>query len=100
MLLLRSDSLTLELATYFIHFAMTFPSDKLKLIQELEKSEDWGLILEIQNLIDSRSEKADFWDELDDEVKSRVEEALEDIKTGKTIPSEVQKSKHQKWLKK
>lgn len=77
---------------------MSLYAEKVKLTQMILNIESKPLIEKIKNLI--KTEEADLWDELHDDVKAEVELAIKELDHGGGIPNEQVMIKHEKWLKK
>jgi hypothetical protein len=77
---------------------MSLYAEKVKLTQMILNIESKGLIEKIKKLI--KTEQADLWDELHDEVKAEVELAVKELDNGGGIPNEQVMKRHEKWLKK
>lgn len=77
---------------------MTLYSEKVKLSQLILTIESKHLIEKIKNLI--KNEDVDFWDELNDNVKSEVEQSLMELDGDGGTPHNKVMEKHAKWLKK
>ncbi|MEQ8525185.1 hypothetical protein [Gracilimonas sp.] len=67
---------------------------KLEIINFVSKTNDSGLINAIHDFLQDFSEGGDFWDELSDKEKIRIEEGLEDIREGRVTPHEEVKDKY------
>lgn len=77
---------------------MSLHAEKLKLTQLILNIESKSLIEKIKNLI--KSESADLWDELHDDVKADVQWAIKELESGEGVSNDVVMKKHEKWLKK
>lgn len=77
---------------------MSLYAEKVKLTQMILNIESKHLIEKIKNLI--KTEEADLWDELHDDIKEEVELAIKELDNGGGIPNEQVMKKHNKWLKK
>jgi len=77
---------------------MSLYAEKVKLSQMILNIESKHLIKKIKNLI--KTEDADLWDELNDDVKADIELALKELDNGGGIPSDQAMKKYVKWLKK
>ncbi|MCC6182379.1 MAG: hypothetical protein IT237_11160 [Bacteroidia bacterium] len=77
---------------------MSLYAEKVKLTQMILNIESKRLIEKIKNLI--KTEQADLWDELHDDVKAEVELAVKELDNGGGIPNEQVMKKYEKWLKK
>jgi len=60
---------------------------KLNLAEKIIKTEKTSLLLEINSLLQNESND-DWWDNLPPEIQSSIEEGLNDVKEGNTIPHE------------
>lgn len=72
---------------------MNLQSEKLSLIQQLIQVDDESLLLAIRNMLEFGLKrqgvaKSDFWDELNEEQKAKVEESIRQLETGQGIPHE------------
>ena len=71
---------------------MDIQAEKLKLIEWLSTLTDPSLIEQLKLLKDNFSGKTDWWEALSEDVKKSIDEGLNDIEAGSTIPhSEVMK---------
>ncbi|MDI1354010.1 MAG: hypothetical protein PSX36_03780 [bacterium] len=77
---------------------MSLYAEKVKLTQMILNIESKHLIEKIKNLI--KTEDADLWDELHDDVKADVETAVKELDNGGGIPNDQVMKKYEKWLKK
>lgn len=77
---------------------MSLYAEKVKLSQMILNIESKHLIEKIKNLI--KTEDADLWDELHDDVKADVALALKELDSGGGIPNDQVMKKYEKWLKK
>lgn len=77
---------------------MSLYAEKIKLTQMILNIESKHLIEKIKNLI--KTEEADLWDELHDDVKADIELAANELDNGGGISNEQVMKKHEKWLKK
>lgn len=73
-------------------------AEKVKLTQMILSIESKSLIEKIKNLI--KTEDADLWDELHDDVKAEVELAVKELDNGGGVSNEQVMKKYEKWLKK
>lgn len=79
---------------------MSMQTEKLEIIQMLLKMKDPNFIKQLKSYIEVHTHEADFWDELHDDVKMDVEEALAELERGEGIPHHIVMSKYESWLKK
>ena len=63
---------------------MDIQAEKLKLIELLLHTNNPSIIERIKSIFQSE-ETQDIWEELTDEQKSEIEEALEEVKSGQTV---------------
>ncbi len=77
---------------------MSLYAEKVKLTQMILSIESKPLIEKIKNLI--KTEEADLWNELHDDVKAEVELAVKELDNGGGVPNEQAMKKYEKWLKK
>jgi hypothetical protein len=77
---------------------MSLYAEKVKLTQMILNIESKQLIEKIKKLI--KTENADLWDELHDDIKEEVELALKELDNGGGIPNEQVMKRYEKWLKK
>jgi hypothetical protein len=77
---------------------MNLHSEKVKLTQLILNIESKPLIEKIKNLI--KTEDADLWDELHDDVKADVQLALKELDNGGGTSNNKVMKKYDKWLKK
>ncbi len=77
---------------------MSLHAQKIELAQMIFNVQNKQTIAKIKTLI--RKEEPDLWDELPDEIKADVEEAIRELDAGKGIPHEKVMKKYSKWLKK
>ena len=79
------------------------PKRKLRIIHERVVGSQTKKCLErVLKAIDKiQGEEEDWWDELSDEQRARLEQSIEESRDPKNqIPHEVVKKKHAKWLSK
>lgn len=76
---------------------MNMQSDKSRLLKVLQETEDWNLIKEVWTLVRAHTGKTYRSDEWHDEVKSDVEEAIEQAEDGQLIPHKEAITKLKKW---
>jgi len=69
-------------------------SVKLELIEWICKLEDEEIIYYLKAVKDSNVPQVDWWDELNDEQKSDIEQGLKDVDEGRVIPHEEVKRKY------
>ncbi len=74
---------------------MDIHTEKLSLIQWLAQLTDEGVIAKIKAL---RDEKADWWDEINEDEKSEIIEGIAQADRGELTPHSQIKSKYDKWL--
>lgn len=72
---------------------MNLQAEKLTLIQQLIQVDDEALLLAIKKMLEfglkhQGESQTDFWDELTEEQKSRVEESIRQLEAGQGIPHE------------
>lgn len=73
---------------------MDLPTEKLNLITQIVKIQDESLITAIKGLLEfglkhqHDAEQKDFWDELSDEQKARLEQSIKQVKNDEVIPHE------------
>lgn len=67
---------------------------KLEIINFVSKTNDSGLINAIHELLQDFARHGDFWDELSDKEKTKIEEGLKDIREGRVTPHEEVKDKY------
>lgn len=79
---------------------MSMQTEKLEIIEMLLKMKDQTFIKQLKSYIEAHYPEADFWDELHDDVKLDVEEALAELERGEGIPHHEVMQKHEQWLKK
>ena len=77
---------------------MSIQSDKIELVQMVLSINDKSLIKKVKSVI--QAGQPDFWDELDNEVKADVLEAIKELDNGGGKPHKQVMKKHEKWLKK
>ena len=71
---------------------MDIQAEKLKLIEWLSTLTDPSLIEQLKLLKDNFSGRTDWWEALSEDVKKSIDEGLNDVEAGRTIPhSEVMK---------
>jgi len=78
---------------------MDIQAEKIKLVQYLLNINSEKAISRIKDFIVDQKQD-DFWDELPQEVKMEVEEAISQLKNGEGIPHDKVMKKYEKWLKK
>ncbi len=74
---------------------MDLKAEKLDLIQWLAQLTDKDVLIKIKAL---RQEKADWWDEINDEERAGIKEGLEQADRDEVISHEEAMAKYQKWL--
>ena len=72
---------------------MDIQAEKLNLITQIVKIQDESLINAIKGWLEfglkyQPKEESDFWDELSDEQKARLELSMQQAKNGEVIPHE------------
>lgn len=75
---------------------------KADLYKLIDATEDVSILQALRTLlkkqfISDRTEK-DFWDELPEDLKSEIEEGLEEIERGEEISHEEVMKKYEKWV--
>lgn len=78
---------------------MDIHAEKIKLVQYLLAINNEKTISKIKDFIIDQKQD-DFWDELPEEAKKEIEEAIIQLKNGEGIPHQKMKKKYEKWLKK
>lgn len=83
---------------------MDIQAEKLNLITQIVKIQDESLINAIKGLLEfglkyqQPQEETDFWNELSDEQKARLEQSMQQAKAGEVIPhSEVMQFFREKY---
>lgn len=77
---------------------MNIQAQKVELVKMIVNTNDKSILDTIKKIF--IGQKADLWDELDDQVKADVEEAIRQLDRGEGIPHEKVMKKHKKWLQK
>lgn len=77
---------------------MNIQTQKIELVKMILNTNDKSLLEIIKNIFTRQS--VDLWDELDEEVKADVEEAIRQLDKGEGIPHERVMKKYKKWLQK
>ncbi len=75
---------------------MDIQTEKLKLIEWLSTLTDPSLIEQLKLLKENFSGRTDWWEALSEDVKKSIDEGLNDIETGDTIPHSVVSKKYGK----
>jgi hypothetical protein len=78
---------------------MNIQAEKIKLVQYVLNINSEKAIEKIKNFIVDQKQD-DFWNELPDDVKIEVEEAIAQLKNGEGISHSKVMKKYEKWLKK
>jgi uncharacterized protein YehS (DUF1456 family) len=78
---------------------MNIEAEKLKLVQMILNIDSEATIDKIKSLLKKDTE-TDFWDELHDDVKAGVEEAIKELDEGGGIPHDEVVKEYAKWLRK
>lgn len=71
---------------------------KKEVIKNIGKADE--RVLKMVNAMLIADQEEDWYDELPDDVKLSIENGLDDIENGRTIPHEVVMKKYKKWLTK
>ena len=77
---------------------MNIQAEKIEIVKMILNSNDKSLLSTIKNIFKRQS--VDLWDELDDEIKADIEEAIRQLDRGEGIPHEKVMKKYKKWLQK
>jgi|GEM_PF-1328220 len=64
---------------------MSIQTEKLKLIQLLLKTENPTIIEKIESIFQTSNGQTDIWEELSDEKKNEIDEALEESMNNLTV---------------
>lgn len=72
---------------------MDIQTEKLRLIELLLHTNNPSIIKRIKNIFQTE-ESQDIWEELTDEQKAEIENALEEVEGGQTVPFEDFIEKH------
>lgn len=75
---------------------MNIQAEKIELVKMILNTNDKTLISTIKKIFTKKT--VDFWDELDEEVKADVEEAIKQLERGEGIPHEKVMKRYKKWL--
>ncbi|MCP9291057.1 hypothetical protein [Gracilimonas sediminicola] len=67
---------------------------KLEIINFVSETNDSGLINAIHEFLQDFTRHGDFWEDLSDNEKTKIEEGLEDIREGRITPHEEVKEKY------
>lgn len=79
---------------------MNLEAEKLKLVKMILDIDSETTINKLKAFIGHETDNTDFWDELHDDLKAEVEEAIRQADAGMAIPHSEVVKEYSKWLKK
>jgi predicted transcriptional regulator len=77
---------------------MNIKAEKLKLIEWLVQVEDEAIIERVKLLKEGSTEKIDWLDTISATERMAIDEGLQDLEKGDTVPHEEVRKNYEKWL--